>query len=202
MVQWRISRGIKDQTKAFLDGFNEVVPLQWLQYFDERELEVGNFGIQCLFGGIPCVVVTLLRWDIVFHLFLVVDCFRFIGLLCFLCAQLMLCGMQEFDVDDWMRHSVYRGYTRNSKQVQWFWQVGGNHMSHHTLTHTHALLMYLFSLVVYFTMLVLAPLSASLFQVVKSIDNERRARLLQFITGTCRLPIGGFAELVGGLKLV
>ena len=40
MVDWRLSRGIQDQTKAFLDGFNEVVPLQWLQYFDERELEV------------------------------------------------------------------------------------------------------------------------------------------------------------------
>ena len=40
MIDWRFSRGVKDQTKAFLDGFNEVVPLQWLQYFDERELEV------------------------------------------------------------------------------------------------------------------------------------------------------------------
>ena len=26
--------------KAFLAGFNEVVPLHWLQFFDERELEV------------------------------------------------------------------------------------------------------------------------------------------------------------------
>lgn len=31
---------MESQTKAFLDGFNEVVPLQWLQYFDEKELEV------------------------------------------------------------------------------------------------------------------------------------------------------------------
>ena len=60
---------------TFLEGFNEVVPLEWLQYFDERELE------------------------------------------------LMLCGMQEIDVDDWQRNSVYRHYTKNSKQVQWFWQV-------------------------------------------------------------------------------
>ncbi len=93
---WRMSRGIEDQTKAFLDGFNEVmsmsltivstsgsmsmfqsqvVPLEWLQYFDERELE------------------------------------------------LMLCGMQEIDVDDWQRNTIYRHYTKNSKQVQWFWQV-------------------------------------------------------------------------------
>ena len=72
---WRMSRGIEEQTKAFLEGFNEVVPLEWLQYFDERELE------------------------------------------------LMLCGMQEIDVDDWQRHTIYRHYTKSSKQVQWFWQV-------------------------------------------------------------------------------
>ena len=40
MTQWRFSRGVEEQTKAFLEGFSEVVPLQWLQYFDERELEV------------------------------------------------------------------------------------------------------------------------------------------------------------------
>jgi len=84
-----------------------VVPLEWLQYFDERELE------------------------------------------------LMLCGMQEIDVQDWQRNTIYRHYTRNSKQVQWFWQF------------------------------------------VKESDNERRARLLQFVTGTCRIPVGGFAELMG-----
>ena len=35
----------------------------------------------------------------------------------------MLCGMQEIDLDDWMHNSVYRHYTRNSKQIIWFWQV-------------------------------------------------------------------------------
>ncbi len=43
MTQWRFARGVEEQAKAFLEGFNEVVPLQWLQYFDERELEV-SFG--------------------------------------------------------------------------------------------------------------------------------------------------------------
>lgn len=42
MAEWRFSRGVEGQTKAFLDGFNEVVPLQWLQYFDEKELEVSR----------------------------------------------------------------------------------------------------------------------------------------------------------------
>ncbi|XP_053492225.1 NEDD4-like E3 ubiquitin-protein ligase WWP1 isoform X2 [Ictalurus furcatus] len=107
MAEWRFSRGVEGQTKAFLDGFNEVVPLQWLQYFDEKELEV------------------------------------------------MLCGMLEVDLQDWQRNTVYRHYTRNSKQIMWFWQF------------------------------------------VKEVDNEVRLRLLQFVTGTCRLPLGGFAELMG-----
>ena len=51
MIDWRFSRGVKEQTRAFLDGFNEVVPLQWLQYFDERELEVCCFAfVNKLFG--------------------------------------------------------------------------------------------------------------------------------------------------------
>lgn len=107
MTEWRMTRGIEEQTKAFLDGFNEVVPLEWLKYFDERELE------------------------------------------------LMLCGMQEIDVEDWQRNTIYRHYTRNSKQVLWFWQF------------------------------------------VRQTDSEKRARLLQFVTGTCRVPVGGFAELMG-----
>lgn len=75
MTDWRMTRGIEDQTNYFLQGFDEVVPLVWLKYFDERELE------------------------------------------------LMLCGMQEVDVDDWQRNTIYRHYTRSSKQVVWFWQV-------------------------------------------------------------------------------
>lgn len=37
-------------------------------------------------------------------------------------------------------------------------------------------------------------------QVVKEMDNEKRIRLLQFVTGTCRLPVGGFAELIGAFS--
>jgi len=67
--------------------------------------------------------------------------------------------MQEYDIDDWQRNTVYRNYQKNSKQVLWFWQA------------------------------------------IKSFDHEKRARLLQFVTGTCRLPVGGFAELIGLLLL-
>jgi len=107
VTEWRMTRGIEDQTRAFLDGFNEVVPLEWLQYFDERELE------------------------------------------------LMLCGMQEIDVEDWQRNTIYRHYAKTSKQIQWFWTF------------------------------------------VKAMDSETRSRLLQFVCGTCRVPVGGFGELMG-----
>ena len=40
MTEWRFSRGREEQTRAFLKGFDEVVPLNWLRGFDERELEV------------------------------------------------------------------------------------------------------------------------------------------------------------------
>jgi len=107
MVTWRFTRGVEDQTQAFLEGFNEIVPLQWLQYFDERELEI------------------------------------------------MLCGMQDYDIEDWQQQTIYRNYRRSDRQIQWFWQF------------------------------------------VKEINNEQRSRLLQFVTGTCRLPVGGFSELMG-----
>ena len=74
--------------------------------------------------------------------------------------QLLLCGMQDVDVEDWQRNTVYRHYAPQSKQIQWFWQF------------------------------------------VKSLDNEKRARLLQFVTGTCRVPVGGFAELIGRVFVV
>lgn len=38
-------------------------------------------------------------------------------------VQVMLCGMQEIDLTDWQRNTIYRHYARNSKQIMWFWQV-------------------------------------------------------------------------------
>ena len=35
------------------------------------------------------------------------------------------------------------------------------------------------------------------WRLVDELDNEQRAKLLQFATGTSRLPFGGFAELQG-----
>lgn len=40
-------------------------------------------------------------------------------------------------------------------------------------------------------------MSHFVLQFIKEMDNEKRMRLLQFVTGTCRLPVGGFADLMG-----
>ena len=70
MIDWRFSRGVEDQTSKFLEGFGEVIPIEWLQYFDERELEM------------------------------------------------MLCGIQKIDVEDWKANTVLKNYQHTSKQVQ------------------------------------------------------------------------------------
>lgn len=36
-----------------------------------------------------------------------------------------------------------------------------------------------------------------LIQAVCTFDNEMKARLLQFVTGTSRVPMNGFTELYG-----
>ena len=110
MADWRLSRpdGTEKRTAAFLEGFKEVVPFEWLDGFDERELE------------------------------------------------LMLCGTPDIDVDDWERHTIYSGgYWRHSIQVEWFWHF------------------------------------------VRTSDAVQRALILQFVCGTSKVPVGGFAELRG-----
>ena len=39
-------------------------------------------------------------------------------------------------------------------------------------------------------------------QVIKEFNAEQRSRLLQFITGTCRVPVSGFKDLVGELSFI
>lgn len=45
VAEWRLSRGVEEQTQAFFEGFNEILPQQYLQYFDAKELEVKDFVI-------------------------------------------------------------------------------------------------------------------------------------------------------------
>ena len=54
----------------------------------------------------------------------------------------MLCGMQEIDVEDWQRNTIYRHYNRSSKQIVWFWQVIKMHNMEKTNTYPQNTLIY------------------------------------------------------------
>ncbi|XP_068933243.1 E3 ubiquitin-protein ligase HACE1 isoform X3 [Petaurus breviceps papuanus] len=74
--------------------------------------------------------------------------------------ELLLSGMPEIDVSDWIKNTEYTsGYERDDPVVQWFWEV------------------------------------------VESITQEERVLLLQFVTGSSRVPHGGFANIMGGSGL-
>ena len=42
-VKYRLTHGVETQFKAFMKGFNELVPQHLIKMFDERELEVRLF---------------------------------------------------------------------------------------------------------------------------------------------------------------
>lgn len=107
ITEWKIYKCVEEQFKSFMDGFNELIPEELVNVFDERELEL-------LIGGIA-----------------------------------------EIDVEDWKKHTDYRGYQESDEVIQWFWKCIGEW------------------------------------------DNEQRARLLQFTTGTSRIPVNGFKDLQG-----
>ena len=46
VADFRLNRRIKRQTDAFIQGFHEVIPLQWLQIFNEREMQMLISGAQ------------------------------------------------------------------------------------------------------------------------------------------------------------
>ena len=107
VVVHRIAGGIKEQFQAFMQGLNDVLPLDLLRVFDEHELD------------------------------------------------LLICGTTEIDIDDWMQFTDYRGYEETDRVIEWFWAC------------------------------------------LRSWPAERRARLLQFTTGTARVPVNGFKDLQG-----
>lgn len=69
--------------------------------------------------------------------------------------ELLIGGIAEIDVDDWKKHTDYRGYTESDEVIQNFWNT------------------------------------------VRSWDGEQKSRLLQFTTGTSRIPVNGFKDLQG-----
>ncbi|OBT50556.1 E3 ubiquitin-protein ligase hulA [Pseudogymnoascus sp. 24MN13] len=69
--------------------------------------------------------------------------------------ELLIGGIAEIDVDDWKKHTDYRGYQESDEVIKFFWQT------------------------------------------IKSWDGEQKSRLLQFATGTSRIPVNGFKDLQG-----
>ncbi|OWB70163.1 hypothetical protein B5S33_g4444 [[Candida] boidinii] len=106
-TEWMISKPVEQQFKAFMDGFNELIPQELVSVFDERELE------------------------------------------------LLIGGLADIDIEDWKKHTDYRGYQESDEVIQWFWKC------------------------------------------VSEWESEQRARLLQFTTGTSRIPVNGFKDLQG-----
>ncbi|KAF8248295.1 HECT-domain-containing protein [Wilcoxina mikolae CBS 423.85] len=69
--------------------------------------------------------------------------------------ELLIGGIADIDVDDWKKHTDYRGYTETDEVIANFWKC------------------------------------------VRSWDGEQKSRLLQFTTGTSRIPVNGFKDLQG-----
>ena len=40
MIEWRIVKRVEEQFRAFISGFSELIPLDLINVFDERELEL------------------------------------------------------------------------------------------------------------------------------------------------------------------
>ncbi|KAL8711312.1 MAG: hypothetical protein Q9220_004209 [cf. Caloplaca sp. 1 TL-2023] len=107
LTEWRVQKRVEEQFTAFVTGFNELIPPDLVNVFDERELEL-------LIGGIA-----------------------------------------DIDIADWKKHTDYRGYEETSPVIQNFWTC------------------------------------------ITSWDAEQKSRLLQFATGTSRIPVNGFKDLQG-----
>ena len=75
VTEWRIQKRVEAQFNAFVTGFNELIPPDLVNVFDERELEL-------LIGGIA-----------------------------------------DIDVEDWKKHTDYRGYTEQDEVIRNFWTV-------------------------------------------------------------------------------
>ena len=69
--------------------------------------------------------------------------------------ELLIGGIADIDVEDWKKHTDYRGYQEGDEVIQNFWKI------------------------------------------IRTWDAEQKSRLLQFATGTSRIPVNGFKDLQG-----
>ena len=124
VVGYRIQKRVQEQFEAFMSGFNELIPQELINVFDERELELLIGGMSEIDVYVSSAVLVRFNTDLRFS-------------------------------DDWMKYTDYRGYEMNDEVVQWFWKC------------------------------------------IRSWPAERKSRLLQFTTGTSRIPVNGFKDLQG-----
>lgn len=69
--------------------------------------------------------------------------------------ELLIGGISDIDVEDWVKNTDYRGYEEKDPVIQNFWKL------------------------------------------IRTWDSEQKSRLLQFATGTSRIPVNGFKDLQG-----
>lgn len=93
MVEYYISKCVQDQFDAFMSGFNEVIPRNLINVFDEHELKL-------LIGGSP----------------------RSVCMSPFPYLHTLFCLLKFHQRDNWTRFTVYGGYKSNDKVIQWFWK--------------------------------------------------------------------------------
>ena len=71
-MNWRFTHGVEQQTRAFIDGFSEVIPLEWIKIFDEKELEVSTkycLFLSILFPISPPVFLSLLSFRLCYAVY-------------------------------------------------------------------------------------------------------------------------------------
>ncbi|KAK9028584.1 hypothetical protein V6N11_025739 [Hibiscus sabdariffa] len=107
VAEHRLTTAIRPQINAFLEGFNELIHMELINIFNDKELE------------------------------------------------LLISGLPDIDLDDMRANTEYSGYSAASPVIQWFWDV------------------------------------------VQGFSKEDKARLLQFVTGTSKVPLEGFSALQG-----
>lgn len=69
--------------------------------------------------------------------------------------ELLISGLPDYQIADLKAHTNYHGYTINSPQIQWFWEI------------------------------------------LETLDRTEKGNLLQFVTGSSKVPVEGFSMLQG-----
>ena len=69
VVEYRISRRVKEQFEAFMSGFSELIPQDLITVFDERELEL-------LIGGMSEIDVYVVLSSMFPLVLIVIFCFQ------------------------------------------------------------------------------------------------------------------------------